>query len=268
MNSVHLIDGVSPDTLGLLTFRRTQRPILSQTVDVTETVPYRHGAYDFGATLAPRMFELEAVFNSRDYQALQILVSNLAEFLLDEDGRPRTMPIVFANQIDRQYMVRYAGDLQIDRIGGLGVFSLPFIAFDPLAYSAWTSDELNVDSSVSVDSDVLVDTDYRYSVTGSQTITVYNYGTLAAKPVFVITGSFTTLSLTVGGVAFTFSQATSGGTLEIDFARMTVKHNGLNALQYSNAQFGKLSKGANSVAVSGSGVNVQILVKFRMPYAA
>lgn len=266
--SVYTIDGVSPETLGLLTFRKSQRPILSQTVDMIETVPYRHGAYDFGATLAPKQFSLEAVFSSTDYQSLQILVSDLAAFLLDENGCPRTMPIVFNNQIDRHYMVRYRGNLPIDRIAGIGMFTLPFVAYDPFAYSNWMSDELSVDSLVSVDSELTIDTDYTYTVSGPQTISVPNYGSLAAQPLFVVTGSFTTFEIDLGGKTFVYNDAVSNGTLEIDFSRKIVKLNGANALHHTNRVFGKLSRGSNSVVIDGSGINVQIVVKFRMPYAA
>lgn len=266
-NSVYLIDGIDPTDLGLLTFRRTQRPILPQTVDVVEAVPHRHGAYDFGGTLSPRQFTLEAVFNTRDYSTLQDRVSQLAAFLLDEDGRSRTMPIIFSNQPDKQYSVRYSGDLQIDRIAGLGVFTLPFVAYDPYAYSAWISDELNVDSLILVDSNVSVDVGYTYAINSPQTIEIQNYGSLAAKPLIVVTGSFTSFTMTLGGVLFSYNSPATG-TLEIDFARMTVKLNGSNALQHTNARFGKLSRGTNMVPVGGSGLNIQIAVKYRMPYAA
>ncbi|MNI66238.1 Phage tail protein [compost metagenome] len=203
---------------------------------------------------------------AKDYRELQERVSNLAAFLLDADGRPRTMPIIFANQPDRQYTVRYSGDLQIDRIAGLGTFTLPFTAYDPFAYSIWESDSLNVDSLISVDSDIYVDTGYVFTINNPQTITIYNYGNQNAQPIIEISGAFSSLSLTVGGVVFIYNVPMSG-TLVLDFKRKTAKIGTTNVLPNTNRQFGKLSKGTSSIVVGGSGLNFNLTLKFRQKYA-
>lgn len=266
-DSVLTLDGVTPMSLGMGVFRRTQRPILSSTVDTIVTVPGMHGAYDFGATMGPKQFELECAFFAKNHIELQQRVSALAAFLLDGDGRPRTMSIIFANQPDRQYMVRYSGDLQIDRISGLGTFTLPFTAFDPFAYSTYNSTEINVDSLIVVDSDIYVDTSgYTYTVTGNQGITVYNYGNQNAQPIIEITGAFSYLSLMVGGVEFIYSVPMSG-TLTLDFHRKTAQIGTQNVLQNTNARFGKLPVGISNIQVSGTGLNFNMTIKFRQKYA-
>lgn len=80
LGAVLTIDGISPVELGLGTFRNSQRPILSSTVDNTVTVPGMHGAYDFGATMGPKSFELECAFITRNHIELQQRVSALAAF--------------------------------------------------------------------------------------------------------------------------------------------------------------------------------------------
>lgn len=265
-DAVLTLDGKTPKELGMGVFQRTQRPILAPTVDNVVTVPYMHGAYDFGATMGPRQFTLECAFIARNHIELQQRVSALAGFLLDGDGRPRTMAIVFANQPDRQYTVRYTGDLQIDRIAGLGMFTLPFTAYDPFAYSTWQSDELNVDSPVYVDSDIYVDTGYSFIVTTAQTIHIYNYGNQNAQPIIEISGAFSSLSLTVGGVIFSYNVPMSG-TLTLDFARKTARIGTTNVLQNTNAQFGKVAPGTSGIVVAGSGLNFTMTLKFRQKYA-
>lgn len=265
-DAVLLLDNKTPRELGMGVFRNTQRPILSSTVDTIVTVPGMHGAYDFGATMGPKPFELECAFMTKDYIELQRRVSELAAFLLDGDGRPRTIPIVFANQPDRQYTVRYSGSLQIDRIAGLGTFTLPFIAYDPFAYSTWSSESLTVDSPVFVDSDIYVDTEYNFSIKNPQTITVYNYGNQNAQPIIEISGAFSSLSLNVGGVVFTYNVPMSG-TLTLDFKRKTAKIGTTSVLKNTNAKFGKLPRGASSVVIDGSGLNFSIVIKFRQKYA-
>lgn len=265
-DSVLTLDGVTPRSLGMGVFRRTQRPILSSTVDTIVTVPGMHGAYDFGATMGPKQFELECAFFAKNHIELQQRVTALAAFLLDGDGRPRTMPVIFANQPDRQYMVRYSGDLQIERISGLGTFTLPFTAYDPFAYSTYWSHEINVDSLIVVDSDVYVDTAYEFFMNGPQTIPTYNTGNQNAQPIIEITGAFSYLSLTVGGVEFIYSVPMSG-TLTLDFQRKTARIGTQNVLQNTNARFGKLPVGISNIQVSGTGFNFNMAIKFRQKYA-
>lgn len=266
-NSVLTIDGIPPSELGLGIFRNSQRPILSSTVDNTVTIPGMHGAYDFGATMGPKQFELECAFITRNHIELQRRVSALAAFLLDGDGRPRTMDIIFANSPDRKYSVRYVGSLNIDRIAGLGTFTLPFTAFDPFGYSTYTTLEINVDNTViTVDSDLLLDSGYTFTLNGPQSVQIHNIGTLNVEPVVEIRGSFTRLILTVGGVDFIYNQPMSG-TLILDFKRKTAKIGNQSVLMNTNARFGKIPRGASNIIVSGAGININMAVIFRQKYA-
>lgn len=255
-----------PQDLGLLTLRESQRPILPPTVDRTYAVPYMHGAYDFGADLGPRPLTLECAFIERNAYQLQRRVSALAAHLVDGDGRPRTMPLIFVNQPDRQYMVRLSGQLPIDRITGLGKFSLPMIAYDPFAYSIYESDDINVDTPVLVDTPISVDAAYNYALTGPTTLAIDNFGGLNVKPVIEIVGSFTSLSLTVGGVVTTYNTAISG-TLLLDFQRSIARIGNTNVLINTNARFGTLPPGISAVTVAGSGINIAISIKFKAKYA-
>ncbi|MNM67518.1 Phage tail protein [compost metagenome] len=267
-DAVLTLDGLTPRELGMGVFQKTQRPILSSTVDNSVTLPHMHGAYDFGATMGPKVFTLECAFMARDYRELQERVSTLAAFLLDADGRPRTMPIIFANQPDRQYTVRYTGDLQIDRIAGLGTFTLPFTAYDPFPYSVEsTSDLLTWDTDYTWDDDFEWDDGYSFSLTSPSTVEVNNLGNQNALPIIKISGSFSSLSLTVGGVVFTYNMPMSG-ILELDFKRKTAKIGTTNVLQNSNAKFGKLPPGISYVIVGGSNLNISMDIIFNFKYAS
>jgi len=249
-------------------FRGSQRPILSSTVDTIVTVPGMHGAYDFGATMGPRQFDLECAFVAKNSMELQQRVSAFAAFLLGPDGRPRTMPVVFSNDPTKQYMVRYSGDLPIDRVSGLGTFTLPFIAYDPWAYSKdSTSDLLTWDTDYTWEDDFAWDDGYSFDFRDPGTVEINNLGTLNAEPIIEITGSFSSLSLTVGGVVFTYNTSMSG-TLVLDFKRKTAKIGTQNVLQNTNAQFGKLPPGISNIVVGGSRLNITMNVNFNFKYAA
>ncbi|PAF31854.1 distal tail protein Dit [Paenibacillus sp. 7516] len=267
-NSVLTIDGIPPRELGLGVFRNSQRPILSSTVNNTVTLPGMHGAYDFGATMGPKQFELECAFITRNHIELQQRVSALAAFLLDGDGRPRTMDIVFANSSDRKYSVRYVGSLNIDRISGLGTFTLPFTAFDPFAYSKQNTNELLTwDTDLTWQDDFAWDDIYEFAFRGPETVQINNFGTLNIEPLIVVTGSFSTLSLTIGGVEFKYNTSFNG-TLEINHKRKTVKSGNQNLLRNTNAKFGKLPPGTSDLIVNGTNLNISVDVIFNAKYAA
>lgn len=268
-DAVLTIDGVTPRALGLSVFGRTQRPILSSTVDTIVTVPGMHGAYDFGATMGPRQFELECAFIARNHMELQQRVSTFAAFLLGPDGRPRPMRIVFSNDPRKFYTVRYSGDLPIDRISGLGTFTLPFVAYDPWAYSKdSTARLLTWDTDHTWNDGFSWSDGYTFSITGPTTVQVNNLGTLNAEPVIVISGNFNSLLLTLGGVQFTYD-VPMNGRLEINFKRKVVIYGGTqNVLQNTNAKFGKLPPGISNIVVGGSGLNIIMDVIFNFKYAA
>ena len=268
LGAVLTIGGVSPKELGLGTFRNSQRPILSSTVDNTVTIPGMHGAYDFGATMGPKQFEIECAFMEKNHIELQRRVSAFAAFLLDGDGRPRTMDIVFVNSPDRKYAVRYVGSLDIDRISGLGTFALPFTAFDPFAYSKQNTDELLTwDTDYTWEDDFAWGDSYNFAFNSPETVQINNFGTLNVEPLIVVTGSFNTLSLTTGGVEFKFNTPFNG-TLEINYKRKTVKSGNQNVLQNTNAKFGKLPPGTSDLIVNGTNLNISVDVIFNAKYAA
>jgi len=115
----------------MLVLRGSQRPMLPNTRDRTLIIPGRNGAMDFGAEVEPRFFALECAFNARDNFELQQRVEVLARLLVDSYGKPRTLDLIFAAHPDRTYRVRYSGSAPIDRVAGLGLFTLPLAAFEP-----------------------------------------------------------------------------------------------------------------------------------------
>jgi len=128
------LGGKTARELGLVMLRESQRPILPGTMDKTMHIPGRHGAWDFGAELDARVFELECAFVTKNRVELQQRITALAAHLVDSYGRPRKLELRFDVQPDRYWIVRYAGRLPVERVAGLGRFTLPLVAFDPFAY--------------------------------------------------------------------------------------------------------------------------------------
>lgn len=257
--SSFILDGKRADELGLVMLRQSQRPVLPGTTDITLQIPGRHGAWDFGADLGPRLFNLEVAFVEYHAAALQRRVSELAAFLVDSYGRPRTMELTFTIQPERKYMVRYSGSLPIERISGLGRFTLPLIAYDPFAY---------LETDPILDSDILLDSDIRLdgevytfeTVTGTTQETIEYVGTIADSPQITVIGSFDSLSIAVGGKSFGFSDSINGQTLVINGRTMTVTLDGNNALQHMTGDFVEFMPGENEVIITGSGLNCDVSI--------
>lgn len=129
----------------MLMSRASQRPILPGTVDLTLTIPGRNGQWSYGADMGPRQFGLECAIVKNNPISLQQAVSQLAAFLHDQYGKPRTMRLIFDAQPDRYFNVQYSGSMPIERVVGLGQFTLPLTAFDPHAYKL---DETVINESI------------------------------------------------------------------------------------------------------------------------
>jgi predicted phage tail component-like protein len=127
------LGGKTAKELGIIMLRSSQRPVLPGTVDRTLAIPGRHGAWDFGADLAARRFDLECALIADDVASREAAISALAAHLVDSTGRPRELDLIFDNVPDRKYRVRYSGTLPIDRLANTGRFTLPLVAFDPFA---------------------------------------------------------------------------------------------------------------------------------------
>ncbi len=139
--SIHrfTLGGTLDTALGVVLLAGTDDPILPRTRDRYVEVPGVHGRHAFQSDLGPREFGLRlAVVNGTSPETLQALTRAFAEILLDQDGHPEDVSLVFTKEATKTYTVRYSGNLPIARLIGnsLGEFVLPLIASDPYAYGA------------------------------------------------------------------------------------------------------------------------------------
>lgn len=254
--SVSKIAGIKPSDIGLKVLRGSGRPILPATRDRILVIPGRSGAWDFGTDLGPREFPLDCAFITRSPAELQAHAETLAKLLVDGYGIPRTVDLVLSLQPERVYHVRYSGSLPIDRLVGMGRFTLPLVAFDPFGYL----DEPSLDSEIILDSDTRLDgEEYSlYAVNDSRSGVVPNIGSIISRPTIEVTGSFTTLTITANGKTFAFNEAMAGETLMINGESLTAKIGTTNKLTAVSGDFIEFLPGDNLVEVSGTGLNIDI----------
>lgn len=144
-------DGYLTDTeLGFTVLHyETLQPMLPPTRDKTFVIGGRHGAWDFGAEMQPLGFVFHCYFTDDQTQEdIQDAIRTLNAYLVDGYGRPETHELIFDSETDKRYYVRYSGSAGVDT-GAIQrrKFSLPLVAFDPIAYGDLVSDEDEVTTS-------------------------------------------------------------------------------------------------------------------------
>jgi len=269
-NGGFVLGGVSAKELGIIMISSSRRPILPSTVDRTMAIPGRHGAWDFGADLGPRQFELDCALIERDAAALQLAVERLAALLLDKHGRPRELSLRLDIRPEREYTVRYVGSLDIERIIGLGRFTLPLVAYDPYSYAGITDYD---EGPYQYDTGLKYNTGLRYPNPtgfqwryGQQHSSLYNHSSLVTPLIVTIAGSVSGVKITnrTNGRSMTLTTTLSGQTLVIDGAKATVTRNGQNAMSGLVAgDFVMLEPGANQLVFEGGAPNATVAFGWR-----
>jgi len=182
INGGFTLGGVPAKELGIIMIGTSKRPILPPTVDRTISIPGRNGAWDFGADVGTRPFNLDCALIEQNAVALQMAIERLAALMVDRYGKPRTLELTFDTRPDRHYQVRYSGSLEIDRIIGLGRFTLPLVAFEPYAYGDERITEQTITASPTVinirsDGDILTSPVIELTNNGTTTINQFTLST-------------------------------------------------------------------------------------------
>lgn len=258
------LDGKTAKELGILVKRESQRPILPNTRDRILTIPGRHGAYDFGADLEPRMFDLQCTMIAKNSTDLQKAVRKLAAFLMDQTGRPRTLEFRFDAEPEKWYMARYNGSLPIERVAYWGTFSLPLMAYDPYAYAKLEA----YDQIYQYDAGFEYETGLYYPNTLSGFVWTYsrhmsgqtNFSPFQTPLIVEISGNVTNpkITNTANGQWMAVNASIQNQVLRIDGEKMTVTIDGINAMQYFSGDFIQLVPDGNGLVFDGGKPNAQV----------
>lgn len=265
------IDDIELQSLGVTVRLGSTEPILPSLRSQTLTVPSRHGAYDFGAWLEPREFELDCVFKRQSYTELKLQIRSFLGLFLDAYGRPKTVKLRFGDELDKYYNVRVSGNIPIERVANLGQFTLPLTAYDPFGYSVKSSEESLTwgDTVVTFEWNYLLGNDLgvggnTVQITSAQIRKLYVDGT-TVRPTFVLKGVGKNVKLSGNGKSFTIADL-GGATWAIDGENYTVMKDGSNALTQMNGDFLELIKGSNGLKIDGENLNFELTVRFRDKY--
>lgn len=263
------IDGKPLKQLGLALLPGFQHPAAPPIRDYTVSIPGRPGAYYFGSDIDPLEFNLPLLVKPKeDRYELAAAIRKMVAAFIDPYGKPKEVKLIYDYEPDKYYLARYSGSMPIERYLRMGKFELPMIAYDPHAYSVAETNDITWDSDIPFESDILFDIgDYTFTINNPQKISIDNFGSLVVRPVIELSGSATGLTLTINGESFSFGDFTNASFL-IDAERYAVIKNGQNFLSgmKGNLERLELFPGGNSINISGSNLNINLLFKFKAKY--
>lgn len=132
-NGGFVLDGVAASAYGITLRYSPSIPMLPATRDRTVEIPGRAGAYWFDSDVGQRQFSLPCDFRDcADAAALDVLIKAFARALVDVNGKPRALSLVFDDAPTITYTVRYSGEIPFDRQWvGCSEFTLSLVADEP-----------------------------------------------------------------------------------------------------------------------------------------
>lgn len=219
--------------LGVLITRDNREEILPTIKNFTEKVPGKNGEYKFKTEIKGKTLELTVVTDEGlTPQEKENLKNLFAEYLSPLNGEKS---LTFANDIERQYKVRYSGRINIENYPTWFKFVIPF----KMSSSFITGSFENVQI-------------------GSGTIE--NKGNVDTHMTIEIRGLATNPSLTIDGELLSYAGTINAGeTLVIDTKKKTAKIGNTNVLNNWCKKFPVL-KPETTVEVTASN---NIIIKWR-----
>ncbi|WP_338788816.1 phage tail domain-containing protein [Metabacillus sp. FJAT-53654] len=248
-------------------------PALSDTRDYVVSIPGMAGAYDFGADMGPKSFNLPFDFiNVKSNTDIVFEIRSFKKAILDGYGNPKTFKLSFDYAPNKYYNARYSGSLPLERLIHKGRFVLPLTAFDPFEYSIVANDEITWGSEV-----ITFESDYLFGTIGGETHSITAPKTIVEtvngdtlRPIFNINGSGTNVIISANGQSFSLGTFSNVNWV-IDGDNYTALKNGANGLSdynknYLSGDWIELLNGDNSITITGSGLNLTFEVRFRDKY--
>lgn len=258
--------------MGLILLSK-DRPILPEAKEVVEDLPGMDGEHDYSKVnsdnelkFKPRTHEITFYFdrnkiNWRDPRVIRQAARKVAAWL----GYGEAI-LVFDDEKDKQELAKVSNKLNLEnQIESGRPFTVNFKC-RPFPRQGTSTENIILDSDVLLDSDLRLDDEYQFAVTDATTVEVNNFGTHSVKPVIEVTGTFTTLQITVDGKTLNYTEAISNKTITLDCALLQVKEGVTNKNNVMTGSFLTLPVGINSVLISGTGLNCTVTFKFRPLY--
>lgn len=248
------------------------RPILPSIRPRTVEVNSVSGIYDFGAiTHKTRNIKMQiAWITSTDYVDYRRQVRDIAAWL----DTATWSDLIINDEPDKLYKARVVGGVDLESLLKYGRAEINFEC-QPYACALWsTGTGYTLDTAEYpwiADYPMIEAEAYTVDLTAPGNLVFDNPGTRAinyqspqdSKFLITIIGTFTTLSLALGGKTLNYNAALATGTLVFDNVEMEVYIGSTNKLAYVSgdyATFLSCVPGENALYINGTNLNVTVTV--------
>jgi predicted phage tail component-like protein len=253
--------------------RSVDRPILPTMQQRLIEVPGRHGAYDFGSNIyGLRPIKVHIGYIGKDLNELRLKAREIAAWL----NSTQFEPLTFEDEPDKYYIARIFNGVGLQNIFRVGETDITFMCQPFALYHISSGDDPTWGDELTWGMDVTWDNaaEYTFSINQNTAVDIDYIGTqeigiespAGSKFEIIITGSFTTLSISLNGKTINYNAPISNQTVIIDNVDGTIKADGSNALHNCSGDlidFLKIIPGINTVSITGTGLNCSVLFDFR-----
>lgn len=269
-------NGVHSSMHGIV-IKSINRSILPGMIKKEIQIPGRHGVYDFSDnTYDNRIINVAISYIGSSINDLRLNARNISAWL----SQQTYCKLIFDDEPDKYYMAKLYSNVGLENFLRYGKSTIQLecqphamLVGDTGTNFTW-GDDLSWGMDISWDS---VD-DYTIAVTGNTTFNIpylgnYELGLgsqVGSKFDIIISGSFTTLTLTLNGNTITYGEAVASDIVIIDNVNLNIKKSTTNKLSVCTGDLTEFLKlipgGVNQIAISGTGLNCSILFDIRNQY--
>jgi predicted phage tail component-like protein len=253
------------------------RHLLAPLIRRTKAIPLKHGVYDYGGnTYDVKTLEITLRYVGTSYHELRTRARDISAWLAGVKGAKR---LIFDDEPNLYYLAKVYEAIPLSNNGRVGESRIIFECQPFALYHESSGTELTWGSYMTWESEFAWGdpVPYQIAVTGNTSLNIDYFSTQevglgspdGSKFDIKISGSFTTLSISLNGKTITYGAAVSNKQVVIDNVNATVELNGVNALANCSGDltsFLKLIPGTNTASISGTGLNCTITFDFTPQY--
>lgn len=255
-----------------LVCKSVSRPMLPTIRPRTVQIYGKSGVIDYGGgDYNTRQITMHIAYIGKNYTELRHRAREIAAWLTSKQWAR----LIINDEPDKYYLARVINGINLDAMQRLGQADITFEC-QPFAYmctstgSDPTWDEADFPWITDIPWNMVQS--YQFSATGTTNYTFEHPGTQeigcyspqGSKFDIIVSGSWTTLELTLNGKTLEYTESGSG-LLVIDNVDMEVKLDGANKLSKLDGDvdsFLSVVPGENTIEISGTGLNVTVTIDF------
>lgn len=242
-------NSIESDTYNLVC-KSVKRPLLPAVKIKRVELPGSSGVYDFpDHEYEMRQVTMKIQYIGTSYEELRTRARNIAAWLC----KSAWTKLIINDEPDKYYLAKVTDEIDLDTLWESGSADIVFDC-QPFAYGV-----------TEVDLTTTATAEKNYVIANAGTRVINYRSPQGSKFLISVTGSFTTLSLSLNGKTINYTEAVASGTVIFDNIEMEATLGGANKFDKLTGDvdsFLDLLPGNNTLNINGTGLNVSVNIKF------